>query len=464
MIPLLALLAASPAVAAPPSLACTPLEVEIPDEIEEYRKSRPKGFQWEGFFALSVLEDGRMLLGRHATLEDLSRRQREKQNEKEITDRVTQLFLLDAKGELESVITIPRGSILETLALPGGGVAVARTYRAITVVDYIDPKGEWLGTVKMPENPQADKRWREHNPLDGTGPARLTASDQDRVVSWHAGEALALDLPMSSYSVAKSLYPLGIFTLRGRSDRASELLLVDRNRRVTWLDADLNVLRTRDCNACRVVGMDKAVSLDKAEGSWLPAMRQRGAAVAERFEGGIEVRFAGLSSREREPAPVRLPVEIDSAWTWRMREGPWGTVLVAVSERGGDTHTVRAIQSGEEDPVWTWTAPKDLVREDEDIVADALGPYVRIRVVEGQGLEEDTRLSMLVDPRDGTASDFVEPSALQPPLREAMESPWVSRHFAGDLLLRNTSDAFSTRIQPGPTTARLETCRIRLKP
>lgn len=464
MMPLLALLtASSPALAGPPELSCTPIEVQIPGEEKEVAKERPKGFQWEGYDPVAVLEDGRMVLSRNATLEDLSQRDLRKQTEEgEVPDRVTEVVLLRPDGTYEGRVTIPRGTLLEVLSLPDGGVAIARTFRAITVVDHIDERGAFTGAVPMPENPQADKEWRDHNPLDATGPHRLTAVGPDRVVSWHAGQALALDLTAHARLSEESLYPLGMFTLRGRRDKASELLLVDRNRAITWLDGELNTLRTEACSACRVVGHDKAVPLDKAEGSWLPAMRQRGAAVGERVEGGLQVRFVGLSSREREPTPTLLPVELEGAWTWRLREGPWGTALVSTSGRDGGPHRVRAVQPGKGEPVWSWKAPDGLVREGEDVVADALGPYVRIRVTRGQGMEEDTRLTLLVDPRDDRQSEPVKPGSVQQPLREALSSPWVSRHFAGDVLLREVADPMMVRMPPGESTARFERCRIRL--
>lgn len=457
-------LALQSALAGPPQLSCTPIEVTIPGEDKLVARDRPKGFRWEGFATEGVLEDGRMVLTRHATLEKLSQKDLRRQTEDgEIPDRVTQVILLDADGKLQGKpTTIPRGTMLEFLSLVDGGVAVARTFRAITVVDYIDDSGEYAGTVAMPPNPQADKNWRDNNPLRGTGPHRLTAVGPHRVVSWHAGEALAMDLSAQTKTSAESLYPLGIFTLRGRRDKASELFLVDRNRAMIWMDADLNRLRTKPCEACRVVGHDKPVPLDKAEGSWLPAMRQRGAAVGEAVDGGIRVSFVGLSSREREPDPVLLPVDIEGAWTWRLREGPWGTALISTSPRGAGTHLVRAIQPDEAEPVWTWTAPEGMLREGEDVVADALGPYVRVRITQGQGLDEKTRLALLVDPRDGRASEPVNPSSLQEPLREALSSPWVSRHYAGDVLLREVADPFMTRHEPGDSTARFERCRIRL--
>lgn len=460
---LLALLASAHAWAAPPQLACTPLEVPIEAEAEEVAKARPRGFQWEGLQTTAVLEDGRMVLVRHAALEDLSRRDLKRQHTKRSPDRVSQVFVITPEAELEAQLTVPRGTLLELIALPGGGMALARTNNAITVVDHIDDKGAFTGSVAMAENPQADKLWRDENPLRASGPARLTAAGTDRVVSWHAGAAQAFDLSSHTRVSSESLYPLGIYTLRGRRDRASELLLVDRNRRVMWLDADLNLLRTRECNACRVVGHDKPVDLDKAEGSWLPAVRQRGAAIGERYDGGLRIGFLGLSQRDKEPDPVLLPVQVEGAWTWRLREGPWGTALVSVSQRGG-SHTVRAVQPGHADPVWSWTAPADLVRDGEDIVADALGPYVRIRVAKGQGLEEETRLSLLVDPRTGAASSPVRPDSVQQPLREALSSPWVSRHFAGDVLLRELTDPMSVRSQPGAGLARFERCRVRLSP
>jgi len=462
MIALLSLLAPS-AVAGPPSLSCTPVEISLPGEDEDVAKARPKGFQWEGYQAVSVLEDGRMVLARNAALEDLSRRDLKRQHTKGSPDRVTQLLVVTADGELESRVTVTRGTLLETLALPGGSVAVARTDQAVTVIDHINDKGELVGTMRLPENPQADKQWRDGNPLQASGPARLSAAGPSRVVSWHAGTAIAFDLDSLTRSSSESLYPLGIYTLRGRRDRASELLLVDRNSKVMWLDPELNVLRTLPCQGCRVVGHDKPVALDKAEGSWSPAVRLRGAAVAQPVEGGLELSFVGLSARDRASKVVSVPVQAEGAWRWRLREGPWGTALASITIEDGE-HVVHAVQPGHQEPVWSWTAPEDWVRDGEDVVADALGPYVRIRVVEGQGQDERTREALLVDPRTGTASTATRPSRLQQPLREALSSPWVSRHYAGDVLLRDVVDPVSVRMQPGDSVARVERCRVRLSP
>ena len=139
MFALLSLLLA-PALAAPPSLSCTPLEVAVRAEEKNVADARPKGFAWEGVNTVSVLEDGRIIVARHAALEKLSRRDLKKQHQNG-ADRVTELYVLTAEGEVQSRVTIPRGTLLETVALPGGGVAIARTEGTLTLIDGHGHKG-----------------------------------------------------------------------------------------------------------------------------------------------------------------------------------------------------------------------------------------------------------------------------------------------------------------------------------
>ncbi len=462
MIALLSLLTFASA----PTLNCETLEVSIPAEEEEAAKERPKGFAWEGFDVVGVLQDGRMVLSRHATLENLSRKALKLQTkEGRVPDRVTEIILLNADGSYAGRATIPRGTLLELHGLPDGGMAVARTFRAITVVDHIDEDGTFTGTVKMPENPQADKYWRKENPLRATGPAHLTALSSDRVISWHAGQTVAYDLKEHlRLEKQQNLYPLGMYVLRGRRDQRAELLLVDRNRTVMWLDQELEILRTLPCESCRVIGLDRPTSFTQAEGSWTPGLRQRDAAIAQVDGRAVVVRFIRRASKTTEKLDaISLPAPEDGAWTWRLREGPWGSALVSISAREQGAHQVFATQKGEEEPVWSWNAPADLVRAGESVVADALGPYVRLRIVSGQGKEEVTRLTKLIDPRSDDQTDWTSPNETAEPLDEALSSPWVGHHFAGDVVIRRLADPITTRMDPGTSVARFERCLITLQ-
>lgn len=443
------------ALAGAPSMTCESVEVAVP--AEQDADTHPKGFQWEGFVPAGVLTDGRTVLVRGSALEGLSRKALKRQHEEGGPDRVMQVVFVTPAGKLDKVAQVPRGTLLEIAGTPDGGALVARALDAVSVIDLIESNGSSAGLTRTPENPKFDKTWRRENPVRGTGPTRMTPLSEDRVVVWHAGSAVVLDLQTHAVRGAREIWTLGLPTVFNRRG-AGELLVVDRARKLSWLDDDLQPLRTEDCADCRVVGLQQVVSGDKARPpKWKPTARPRRAAILKPEGEDLHIVWAGDAAETDKEAPEPVVLSGVIGGPWRARTGPWGAALIS-TELAGEHH-VSAVRPGQAD-TWTWTAPDGLVRDGEFLVADALGPYIRLRVASGDGAEERTRLAGLADPTTGAVTDLVEVAAQDPALGAMLGNPWHVATFADGSMVRVDGDPEMARMPPGATTAAFERCRI----
>jgi hypothetical protein len=461
MTALLALLLAPPAAATAPSLDCASVPLRVPAEPDDV--DRPRGFRWEGLRPIGQLPGGSVVLVRGSALEQLSRRSLRRQHEAGGPDRVIQVVVVKPGDKVKRVPTIPRGTLLEVAALPDGGLAIARTAPGGTAVELIGEDGTWRGTTALPENPQADRTWRRENTLEG-GPPRLVGLSETRAIAWYQGRAIAMDLDAGSLLSNTEVWPLSLQAVFPRKG-PGELLVVDRSRQLTWYDADLGKARSEACPECRVVALHDAVPLDKARAEkWRPTARPSRAAVVRRAGDALQFDYRGASAvaAEELPDPLTLPVTPpeDGVWAWWLRTGPWGTAAVSITEETG--HTVHLVQPGADAPVFTWAAPEGSVPDGAHIVADAFGPLLRVRVIRGEGDEEELLTVGLVDPTSGRATDLSAPAALPAPLGPALSHPWHERVMPGAALVRVDGEPELDRIDPGEVQASYERCTVRI--
>ncbi|MFT7521386.1 MAG: hypothetical protein ACI9MC_003537 [Kiritimatiellia bacterium] len=447
------LVATSTARAAQPRLDCSEVEVQVPAEADD--KERPKGFQWSGYDVVGVLADGRALLSRDASLEGLSRRVMKVQYEMNNPDRVMQLIAVDKDGTLSLLSTTLRGTVVEAASLPGGGVVVVRSGSNRSVLEYIDASGRLVHSSPLPEDPQSDKQWRYYNALKGTAPARVHVLSQDKASVWHNGRSVFLDLRSGAALAAPEAWPLGLPVVYGkRSD--GELMLVNRHRDLLRFDTSGKVVETTPCPDCRVVAVGPSASGDVALNKVVALVKAEGSTLLVRWQ-----RFGGKSSGKE--FRLTVPQGIDGrTWSWALRPGPARTALIAASDntREATQHVVWALTPGSQEPTWTYELPADLAKPGERLVADAVGPWVRLRLTQGEGSDEVLRLVALIDMSSDERTDWMKPSSLQEPLRRMVAAPFHADGHRDGGLLRVAEDPLFQRLPVGPSTARFEWCKV----
>lgn len=454
MLPLLSLLAAAGA----PTLDCETVEATVPAEAVEV--ARPKGFQWEGFRPVVTLADGRTLLLRGSALEQLSRRALKRQHEEGGPDRVMQVILVEPSGKVDAVATIPRGTLLEAHRAPDGGVVIARTSDAVVKLDYIDSKGHWTGTTRLPEDPQFHAWWRTNNPLRGTATASLVALAPGRAVITHGGRTTSLDLVNNTVVGKGEMHGLTLPTVHDK--RRHEVLIADRGMRLAWFDPQLERVQSEDCNACRVVGLERT---RRRGADWVPTEESREVVVVKPTGDDFEVTVRGVSGKKPPAVQRRIPIPAipeGGRFTWRLRAGPTGTALLATSATGAEIEQqVWTIGPGAAADAPPLPVPDGLVGVGENLVADGLGGLIRLRSVVGQDADEVTRAVAVMNPRTGRTMDVTRKGDVADDVWAALSNRALrDRAPDGTILLRSDGDPMMERMAPGEAVVRFERCRL----
>jgi hypothetical protein len=439
--------------AAPPEVTCEDVEVTVPAEPETIR--RPAGFQWEGFRPLATLADGRTVLLRGAALEGLSRSALKRQHDEDGPDRVMQVVLLSADDKLQNVATLPRGTPLEVVATPDGGLVLARTRQAVTVLDYLRPDGSFARTTSLAENPQGDKEWRRASVIRQNGEPRVAPFGDGRVVLWWSGTGSAIDLNQGTTLGRTEVWPQGLVRVFDRKGDTGEVLVVDRQQRLSWYNLKMERVLTEDCVGCRVTTLGPSLEGPRRDRRALAQARPALAAILRPQESSAEVVWRGLSdgSADRGVSPVTWTPDVPGPFTWMSRPGPGDSLIVAANAPG--RAQVVALRPGVSKPVWSY---QTALEPGERVIADGLDQGVRVRVLTSPEGEEEVVTRVLLASMAGKVSDWVDPVGLEPDLRAALSAPAAESRWSDGKPLRVPGDPEMERMPPGPSTAKFQRC------
>jgi hypothetical protein len=450
MIPLIAALGLGHA--APATATCAPFTVEIPEL--ELAEKLPKGFAWEGVAPIAALSDGRYLLARSAALGGLSAKALREQHDLKTPLRVTQLVVVAADGTVERSVHVPRGTLVEAHALPGGGLLLAYRAREATRLVHLPPQGAAAVEIDLPEKIRDELSWRDVNPIRGTGPARLTPTSATTAVYAWGGEAFALELGGAGEVRSTPVWSNQLAFVRAEG-APPQIFGIELGDRLLHLGADLTTIDQRPCGGCRVAPL---VGADGGIGAY--------AALARPRDGAINVVMLG-SGATLGALPAGLDVPLpdalgDASWAWALRPGPDGSALLTVSTVGDERFyaTSRILPpDGDGPPRLAWTRTEVGVgAPGQRVVADAVSGLVRLRIVTGEGGDMETHGAALATADNRARSDWS--TDVDPVVRPLLVDTFAAARQGPHTGLHADVDPMLARVPPGPSTTTLRRCAL----